>query len=210
MKARKYSSVINFMADLGREVLDVNDIKAFIQQKKAAIAAGTSHGVLPEVDHNLNYSSSGDEILVLNAKNVRGMDYKLAKCCNPVFGDDVFGFVTRTEGIKIHRISCPNAARLMEKYPYRIQKVIWQETASSGDFQASLGISAERDQAVLASIMEVIGAFKASLRSFNVSENQRDGTFEISVRLLVPSNMELDKIISQLGALKRVIKVKRS
>ena len=210
MKARKYSSVINFMADLGREVLDVNDIKAFIQQKKAAIAAGTNHGVLPEVDHNLNYSSSGDEILVLNAKNVRGMDYKLAKCCNPVFGDDVFGFVTRTEGIKIHRISCPNAARLMEKYPYRIQKVIWQETASSGDFQASLGISAERDQAVLASIMEVIGAFKASLRSFNVSENQRDGTFEISVRLLVPSNMELDKIISQLGALKRVIKVKRS
>ena len=210
MKARKYSSVINFMADLGRETLDVNDIKAFIQQKKAASAAGTDHGALPEADHNLNYSSSGDEILVLNAKNVRGMDYKLAKCCNPVFGDDVFGFVTRTEGIKIHRMSCPNAARLMEKYPYRIQKVIWQETATSGDFQTSLAISAERDQAVLASIMEVIGAFKASLRSFNVSENQRDGTFEIAVRLLVPSNMELDKIISQIGALKRVIKVKRS
>ena len=137
------------------------------------------------------------------------MDYKLSKCCNPVFGDDVFGFVTRTEGIKIHRISCPNAARLFEKYPYRIQKVIWQETASSGDFQVTLAITAERDQAILSSIVEIISAFKVSLRSFNVAENGRDGTNEITVRLLVPSNLELDKVVSQISALKRVMKVKR-
>ena len=209
MKSRKYTAVINFFADIAREVVDVNDIKAFILQKKEAVAAGTDHGELPVVERNLNYSPDGDEILVLNARNVRGMDYKRSKCCNPVFGDDVFGFVTRTDGIKIHRISCPNAARLFERYPYRIQKVVWQETASSGDFQATLSITAERDQAILASIMEIIGVFKVSLRSFNVAENGRDGTNEITVRMLVPSNLELDKVVSQIGALKRVLKVKR-
>jgi GTP pyrophosphokinase len=137
------------------------------------------------------------------------MEYKLAKCCNPVFGDDVFGFVTRTEGIKIHRISCPNAERLISKYPYRIQKVIWQESASSGDFQAKLNITAESDQAVLSRITEVVGAFRASLRSLSVNENTRGGTYEINLRLLVPSNTELDKIISQIGKLKHVLKVKR-
>ena len=121
----------------------------------------------------------------------------------------VFGFVTRTAGIKIHRIGFPNAAQLMEKYPYRIQKVVWQESASSGDFQCTLSITADREQAALASIMEVIGQFKASMRSFNVNENSRTGTYDISVRLFVPSNMELDKIISQISALKNVLRVKR-
>ena len=211
MKSHKYSAVIAMFADIGREVLDVNEIKAFILRKRE----GTSAIQQPAATATeapagkFSYSPGGDEILVLNAKNVRGMDYKLSKCCNPVFGDDVFGFVTRTEGIKIHRISCPNAARLFEKYPYRIQKVIWQETASSGDFQATLVVTAEKEQAVLSGIIEIIGAFKVSLRSFNVAENGRDGTNEITVRMLVPSNLELDKVVSQISALKRVIKVKR-
>ena len=209
MKLRKYGSVIPFMADIARGTLDVNDIKSFIQQKQEAAAKGTDRSNIPTVDHNLNYSSGSDEILVLNARNVRGMDYHLAKCCNPVFGDDVFGFVTRTEGIKIHLISCPNAARLMEKYPYRIQKVIWQETASSGDFQVSLAITADKDQSVLSAIMDIISQFRASIRAFTVNESQRDGTYEISVRILVPSNLELDKIISQISQMRKVSKVKR-
>ncbi len=210
MKARKYTSVIPFMADIAREVIDLNDIKAFILQKKEAMAAGTDHGTIPEVDHSLSYSSGGDEILVLNAKNVKGLDYRLAKCCNPVFGDDVFGFVTRTEGIKIHRISCPNASRLMEMYPYRIQKVLWQESAASGEFMASLSITASREASVLSSITEIAGRFRVSLRNISVSENQRNGNYEISVRLLVPSNMELDKVISQISALNTVLKVRRA
>jgi len=210
MKAHRYSNVINFMADISRGVVDVNDIKSFIQQKQEAVASHTDHGDLPEVDHTLNYSAGSDEILVINAKNVKGLDYKLAKCCNPVFGDDVFGFVTRTEGIKIHRMSCPNAAQLMAKYPYRIQKVVWQEgSGNGGDFQVSLNISADREQSVIPDVMGVINRFKTSLRSFNVSENDRNGTYDISVRILVPSNLELDKVISQLSILKHVQKVKR-
>ena len=205
MKAHHYSSVIAFMADIAREEVDVNDIKAYILKHEE----GPQEVVQAAKDRNLTFSAGSDEILVINAKNVRGLDYKLAKCCNPVFGDDVFGFVTRTDGIKIHRMSCPNASQLMEKYPYRIQKVVWQESAGSGDFQCTLNITADREQAALSSIMEIIGQFKASMRSFNVNENSRTGTYDISVRLFVPSNMELDKIISQISALKNVLRVKR-
>ncbi len=208
MKARKYSSVLTFLADLSREELDINDIKTYIQQKtaeKAAPAAGEKDSE-PKTGYTRN---SSDDILVINAKNVRGLDYKLSKCCNPVFGDDVFGFVTRTEGIKIHRISCPNAARLIEKYPYRIQKVVWQDSSTAGEFLCNLNITAGLEHPVLSAIMDVIGKFKVSMRSFNVKENRRAGTYEISVRLLTPSTSELDKVISQVSNIKNIIKVHR-
>lgn len=209
MKSRKYSSVMPFLAAISREEVDINDIKSFILQKQAEKA-------LPSVEEKNEAApkegyagSSSDDILVINAKNVRGLDYKLSKCCNPVFGDDVFGFVTRTDGIKIHRISCPNAARLIELYPYRIQKVVWQDNSSGGDFVCDLAITAGMEHPVLSAIMDVIGKFKVSMRSFNVKENQRTGTYEISVRLLVPSNTELDKVISLVSNIKNVIKVHR-
>ena len=68
-----------------------------------------------------------DDYLRERVSDLKGLDYKMARCCNPVYGDDVFGFVTIRDGVRIHRMSCPNAARLIEKYPYRVQKVIWQE-----------------------------------------------------------------------------------
>ena len=208
MKAHKYTSVLGFLADIARGVIDPADLKAFILRHGEGAPRPEDSQVQP-VQRGADFNSGGDEILVINARNVKGLEYKLAKCCNPVFGDDVFGFVTRTDGIKIHRMSCPNAAQLMEKYPYRIQKVVWQDNAASGDFQVTLSITAEREQSAIASIMEVIGQFKASVRSFNVNESLRGGSYDISVRLLVPSNTELDKIISQIGNLKDIRKVKR-
>ncbi len=208
MKARKYSSVLTFLADISREELDINDIKAYIQQKAAEKAAPAAEEKEDETKSGFTRNSS-DDILVINAKNVRGLDYKLSKCCNPVFGDDVFGFVTRTEGIKIHRISCPNAARLIEKYPYRIQKVVWQDSSTAGEFLCNLNIVAGLEHPVLSAIMDVIGKFRVSMRSFNVKENRRNGTYEISVRLLTPSTSELDKVISQVSNIKNIIKVHR-
>ena len=132
----------------------------------------------------------------------------MARCCNPVFGDDVFGFVTRGEGIKIHRISCPNAARLIEKYPYRIQKVLWQETQSSGEFLATLVVSAGPDDRVMSSIMDVIAKFRVSLRSLNIGRG-RNGEDDINLKLLVPSNSELAKVSSMLAKIKNVSRVRR-
>jgi len=211
LKGRKYPSVLPFMAAISRGEVEVNDIKAFIQQKLAAQQErSTQPAEVQEPAAPKGYSGTGtDDILVINAKNVKGLEYKMSKCCNPVFGDDVFGFVTRTEGIKIHRISCPNAARLIERYPYRIQKVVWQDSPSAGGFQCTLAVTAELDHPVLSAIMTVIGQFKVAMRSFNVKENLRAGTYEITIRLLVPSSAELDKVISQVGAVRQVVKIRR-
>ena len=213
LKAHKYPSILPFMAAISREEVDVNDIKSFILQKQAAQQERSAQPAVeaapaPAV-RNGYAGTTSDDILVINAKNVKGLEYKMSKCCNPVFGDDVFGFVTRTEGIKIHRISCPNAARLIERYPYRIQKVVWQESPAAGGFQCTLAVTAELDHPVLSAIMDVIGQFKVSMRSFNVKENLRNGTYEITIRLLVPSSAELDKVISLVSNIRQVIKVHR-
>ena len=206
MKKYKYSSINSFLGAIGDETIDINDIKAFILAQNAPAEEARPEEITTK-DWKGNKSS--DDILVLSAKDVKGLDYRMARCCNPVYGDDVFGFVTRSEGIKIHRITCPNAARLLDRYPYRIQRVVWSETPSSGDFLCTLKILADLDHSVMAQIMEAVNNFKASIRSFNVTEDRRNGCYDISVRILVPSNMELDKVISQISALKHVIKVKR-
>ena len=207
MKKQKYSTLNAFFAALGEEKIDINAIKAFILAKAENRQTQQEDTVVQTEEWKGN--SGKDDILVLNARDVKGIDYKMSLCCNPVLGDDVFGFVTRDAGIKIHRMSCPNASRLMDKYPYRIQKVRWSDTPGTGDFLCTLKITTDMEHSVLGKIMEVITSFKASLRSFNVNEDRRNGLLEISARILVPSNMELDKVVSQLGHLKHVAKVKR-
>lgn len=211
MKSRKYSSVMPFMAAIATEEIDVNDIKTFIQQKAAQQQKASTEAPEESQDGTRQYSgsASSDDILVINAKNVKGLDYKLSKCCNPVFGDDVFGFVTRTDGIKIHRMSCPNASRLLEKYPYRIQKVVWQDSTTAGDFLCTLSVIAAMEHPILAKIMDTVGQFKVSMRSFNMKENYKKGVYEVTIKLLVPSNTELDKVVSQIAAIKGVSKIHR-
>lgn len=208
-KKNGYPTLTAFYAAIGAGTLDVNVIKDYILGEAARHAASVeaAEAVQASAKAARHYESK-DDILVLNAKNVKGLDYRMSKCCNPVFGDDVFGFVTRTDGIKIHRITCPNAARLLELYPYRIQKVKWADTPSSGSFQVALKVIADEESAS-GRILEVIGQFKASIRSFTVTDNPRNGTFEVTLKISVPSNLELDKVMSQIKNIKHVVKVSR-
>ncbi len=209
-KKLNYSSLTAFYAAIGEGTLDVNEVKDFILGEAARHAQSVEAAEAVQAAARAARPSEGkDDILVLNARNVKGIDYKMSKCCNPVFGDDVFGFVTRADGIKIHRMSCPNAARLLELYPYRIQKVRWADAPSSGSFQVAVKVLADLEGPVLNKVMEIVGQFKASIRSFNVNENSRNGTYEIAMKLSVPSNLELDKVLSQLRQAKHVIKVTR-
>lgn len=211
MKRRHFQTLSGLFAAIWDETVDINEIKEFIlsENERTPESADTAKAAAAQQDRQLPGRQSGDDILVLNAKDLKGLDYKMAKCCNPVYGDEVFGFVTRADGIKIHRMSCPNAARLIDAYPYRIQKVRWADSPSAGSFQVTLRITAALDGPVLNRMMEVINSFKASIRSFNVNENRRAGTYEVSVKIYIPSNMELDKIVSQLKILKNVLKVSR-
>ena len=209
LKKLQFKTINAFYAAIGDELLDVADVKNMILE---LTQGSTESGGAAETDKKAKgvvQEKGSDDILVIDAKNVKGLDYRMAKCCNPVFGDDVFGFVTRTEGIKIHRMSCPNAGRLIDMYPYRIQKVKWSETPSSGNFQTGLRVIAALEPSVINEIMDIVNSFRASLRMFNVAENDRQGTYDITMKIAVPSNLELDKVTSQIRNLKNVIKINR-
>ena len=215
LKRKKYSTINSFYAAVSDGTIDVNEVKNFILEHDSIVAKAIEAARASDAEKHADkmkqwdVSQGADDILVINARDLKGLEYKMAQCCHPVFGDDVFGFVTRTEGIKIHRISCPNAARLIESYPYRIQKVKWADSPAGGTFQSSLKIIAAMESSVIGQITEVVSSFRASLRSFNVNENDRNGTYEISMKIHVPSNMELDKVISQLKTLSHVMRVNR-
>ena len=207
LKKYQYKTLNAFYAAIGEGTFDVADVKTFVHdlanQKTEAPVQDT------KAKTGVESNKGNDDILVIDAKNVRGIDYRMARCCNPVFGDDVFGFVTRTEGIKIHRMSCPNAARLLETYPYRIQKVKWSATPSSGNFQTGLRVVAALEPSVINEIMDIVNSFRASIRMFNVSENNRQSTYDITMKIAVPSNLELDKVMSMIRNLKNVLKINR-
>ena len=209
-KKLSYSSLTSFYAAIGEGVVDVNTVKDFIlsEEQRHAQSVEAAEAVQAQVKA-ARPRDSKDDILVLNAKNVKGIDYRMAKCCNPVFGDDVFGFVTREAGIKIHRMSCPNAARLLDLYPYRIQRVRWADSPSSGSFQVSIKILSDQESQLVNQVTQVVSQFKVSIRSFSISENRRNGTYEMLIKLSVPSNTELDKVLSQIRVIKHVLKVSR-
>lgn len=218
MKRLQFKTVNAFYAAIGDGSLDIADMKDII--------SGSAEGHQPESERpqeNEKPSDNGqarkkspaekgssDDILVIDARNLKNLDYKMAKCCNPVYGDDVFGFVSIKDGIKIHRISCPNAARLMEMYPYRIQKVRWSDCPSTSGFQTTLRITAAHESSVINEVMDIVNTFRASIRAFNVTENNRNGTYELSVKLSVPSNLELDKVLSRLRTSRNILKVSRA
>ena len=207
LKKYQYKTTNAFYAAIGDGTFDIAEVKTFITES----ASGPQEAPATETKarSGIEQSKGYDDILVIDAKNVRGIDYRMARCCNPVFGDDVFGFVTRTEGIKIHRMSCPNASRLLEMYPYRIQKVKWSETPSSGNFQTGLRVVAALEPSVINEIMDIVNSFRASIRTFNVSENSRQGTYDITMKIAVPSSLELDKVTSMIRNLRNVLKISR-
>lgn len=209
LKKLPYKTLNAFYAAIGEGELDVADIKNMVNEIRNVEAPAASEPEKKVGAAVHERSGNNDDILVIDAKNVKGIDYKMAKCCNPVFGDDVFGFVTRTEGIKIHRMSCPNAGRLIDMYPYRIQKVKWSDNPSTGNFQTGLRVTAALEPYVINEIMDIVNSFRASIRMFNVSENDRQGTYEITMKIAVPSNLELDKVTSQIRNLRNVIKISR-
>ena len=211
LKKLPYKTINAFYAAIGEGELDVAEVKNMVNEIRNVDSSAAMQGAEKKQSSGIHErSGNNDDILVIDAKNVKGIDYRMAKCCNPVFGDDVFGFVTRTEGIKIHRMSCPNAGRLMDMYPYRIQKVKWSDNPSTNNFQTGLRVTAALEPSVINEIMDIVNSFRASIRMFNVIENDRQSTYEISMKIAVPSNLELDKVTSQIRNLKNVIKISRT
>ena len=134
----------------------------------------------------------------------------MAKCCNPIFGDEVFGFVRVKEGTSIHRQDCPNAAQMIKRYPYRILKVRW--TDKHGDkahYTVNIRISGVDDIGIVNEISKVVSSdLKVNMRAMNVSSS--DGFFNGLLTLVVLDKEHLETIIRRLLKVKGVLSVKRS
>ena len=126
MKKHRFASQKELFEAIGDGRIDPLDIKKFVEFRHESHRVEIPQEVA-EASEGKEFNSDASNVLVIDAKHIKSLDYKLSRCCSPVYGDDIFGFVTRLDGIKIHKISCPNAARLIEQYPYRILRVKWSK-----------------------------------------------------------------------------------
>ena len=153
-------------------------------------------------------SGSGDVLII--ERNLKGVDYKLAKCCSPIFGDDVFGFVTINGGISIHRKDCTNARQLQERYPYRVIEARWSDIDNTGAlYPVTLRIVGNDNIGVVTNITSVISQEKdVIMRGINIESH--DTLFSGTLTLLVGGNTKLNKLIAKIEGVKGVKQVKRS
>ncbi|MBQ1224932.1 MAG: bifunctional (p)ppGpp synthetase/guanosine-3',5'-bis(diphosphate) 3'-pyrophosphohydrolase, partial [Alistipes sp.] len=143
-----------------------------------------------------------NDALVID-ESINNIVYKLAKCCNPIKGDDIFGFVTINTGITIHRTDCPNAKRMREQYPYRVMEARWRESAQ-GAFRVTIAITAQDSSGLVNKITEVVSHdMKLNIRSINISSRgDKTGSGTISVE--VPSAGVVDTLIHAILRIKGV------
>ncbi|HLN53421.1 MAG TPA: TGS domain-containing protein [Lentimicrobium sp.] len=150
--------------------------------------------------------TSENTILVNETAELQG--YILARCCNPVMGDEIFGFVMNGGGIKIHRITCPNAHRLRTRFPYRIMAAQWSKVAEGSYFISSLHISGIDQLGILNSITELLSnEMKVDVR--NIAFKSKEGKFEGFLKISVRDSKHIDSLIKKIESLKGVTRVRR-
>ena len=154
---------------------------------------------------NLN-PQANDDVLVIG-QDLKGLDFHLAHCCNPIYGDPVFGFVTTGGGIKIHRQDCPNAAEMRRRFGYRIVKARWSGKGSS-QYQITLRVIGNDDLGIVNNLTSIISKEeKLVLRSINIDSN--DGLFRGTLTIMINDNTRLETLVKKLRTVKGVKQVER-
>ncbi len=153
-------------------------------------------------------NKGGKDVLVIE-RNLKGVDYKLSKCCAPIFGDDIFGFVTINGGISIHRKDCTNAKQLIERYPYRVIEARWSDVDNHGTlFPVTLRIVGHDDIGIVTNITSVINQEKdVMMRGINIESH--DTLFSGTLSLMINDKLKLNKLIAKIEGIKGVKQVKR-
>ncbi|MBN1183823.1 MAG: bifunctional (p)ppGpp synthetase/guanosine-3',5'-bis(diphosphate) 3'-pyrophosphohydrolase [Bacteroidales bacterium] len=195
---------------IATEKIDLGEIKVYLstpdEETKETIEKETKKTPLNDIKDFID--GHKDDYLLIDNKIGR-VGFSLAKCCNPVFGDDVFGFVTVGEGIKVHRMTCPNAAQLLSKYNYRVVKAKWTNTEGDTGFQTSIKISGNEEGGTLGKITELISKdIGVNLRSINFNNKNTD--FEGTITVLVRNKQYLDAFVERLKKVKGVHAASRS
>ncbi len=203
----KLPSTQDLFYNVAQGVIDMKDLKEYQASEKVIENKPQDKIEAEQVQSLMRNLKAKDSDMLLIGEDMQKIDYKLANCCNPIPGDDVFGFITVSDGIKIHRTNCPNAAKLMANYGYRIVKARWtnqQELA----FLTGLRITGIDDVGLINKLTTVISNdFKVNMRSITVDSD--NGIFEGSIMVYVNDTEHLDNLIRKLKTVKGVTGVNR-
>jgi GTP pyrophosphokinase len=212
VKKMGYKNITDFFSAIADESLDINnvvDAYTAIERRAADESAkiSASEYVMQPVAEESGSTASDDDVVIIG-DNIKGINYKLAKCCNPIFGDDVFGFVSAEGVIKIHCTSCPNASHIKEKYPYRVIRTRWSGKLGT-QFAATLRIIGQDDIGIVTNITSIINKEKnVSMRNISIDSN--DGLFHGYVIIGINDTESLNQLIKKLKTIKGVKDVQRS
>ena len=203
----KLQSTLDLFFEVAQGNIDMKDLKEYQASEKVIENKPQDKIEAEQVQSLVRTLKAKDSDMLLIGEDMQKIDYKLANCCNPIPGDDVFGFVTVSDGIKIHRTNCPNAAKLMANYGYRIVKAKWtnqQELA----FLTGLRITGIDEVGLINQLTTVISNdFKVNIRSITVDSD--NGIFEGTIMVYVNDTHHLDNLIRKLKMIKGISTVTR-
>ncbi len=211
IKKMGFKEVSDFYRQIADGELDTNEVidKYVELQSKEKSGAGDQPARSAE-EFNFNAANEmsvpNDDVLVID-RNLKGIDYQLARCCQPIYGDDVFGFVTVNGGIKIHRTDCPNAAELRKRFGYRIVKARWSGKGSS-KYSITLRVIGNDDIGIVNNLTSIISKDeRLTLRSISIDSN--DGLFRGNLVVMLEDTLRLESLIKRLRTVKGVKQVER-
>jgi guanosine-3',5'-bis(diphosphate) 3'-pyrophosphohydrolase len=204
----KLPSTQELFINIANGKIELKDLKDYLASEKEIENRGSSEkSDNQKIEALLSRVKGPESDILLIGEDLQKIDYTLAACCNPIPGDDVFGFVTVNEGIKIHRTNCPNAAQLMANYGYRVVKAKWNRQQEL-TFLTGLHIIGIDDVGLINNITKVIsGDFKVNMRSITVDTD--NGIFDGSIMIFVNDKEHLDNLIKNLLEVKGVTGVTR-
>ena len=213
IKRLGYKVVTDFYRAIAEEKQDVNQIlEAYLAQQRhergedEVETRSASEYVMQEETAQTSRNTNKDDVLVID-QNLHGVDFQLAKCCHPIFGDDVFGFVSATGGIKIHRTDCPNAQAMRQRAPYRFVKARWS-SKHGNQYSITLHIVGQDDMGIVNNITSIISKEeKMLMRSINIDSN--DGLFSGHLTVMLEDTDRLNGLIRKLKTIKGVKNVTR-
>jgi GTP diphosphokinase / guanosine-3',5'-bis(diphosphate) 3'-diphosphatase len=204
----KYRDAIDLYYDVSTEKVDLLQIKELLTatEKQTEVKPEKIEDDAVERIVNKVNRESGD-FLVIDEK-LGNVEYKLAPCCNPIFGDAIFGFVTISSGITIHRTNCPNAQQMLSRYGYRVVKAQWNNPEKGTFFPVSLRITGMDDLGIVSNISDVISKdLQVNMRSISIESNE--GMFDGNITLFVKDTQHLEGLIRKLKKVKGVLNIKR-
>ena len=204
VKHYKFASALDLYSMIAFEKADMNEIRNILLEKDSAEKSKEEIQTPPTE----KLKAPADDNSLLIDDKLDNVNYRLAKCCNPIPGDKVFGFVTIGKGITIHRKSCPNAKRMLEKYGYRQISVQWKDSENGAAFQATIRITGEDKIGMLGEITNVIsGDLRVNMQSIKVDSKKE--AFTGYIKVIVKDSGHLDELVHKLLKIKGVIKASR-